>query len=179
MPYVILGIIVLIVSFVIALVSLVYEQRKVEERKSEEEGDLVVAANGGAGSMVPNVTQGQDTELPLGSSRLSTLSGANLPGDQTQLDSRVVASQTRDDDVWWNDLVGGSSGTGNVLPDSEEQKSILAIQEELARMTSAKTGTNSDQASLGGISDDKDSHQVRSKSFLSGEFSLADIRKKD
>ncbi len=184
MPYVILGIIILIVSFVVALISLVYEQRRVEGRKAEvEEEDSIVEAGGGTETSTEAVEHAEAEEDDLRRETDVVLperlpAGEPVPSVQARQDTGNFTSPIGEEEVWWNTLVAGSSGTGNTLDDSEEQKSIRAIQAELAKIVSDKSGGLNAQ---GRVQEKAVTgpYEAKKRDFLVGEFSLDDIRGRD
>lgn len=196
MIYVVLGIVVLIISFVVALISLVYEQRKVEERKSEQEAeDELAEANTGfepnynqAGSAAEGIhsqassgdfvthglsggMQDKTTVGPLQPSGPSVLQ-PNL-GDQT-------TSHGDSDDVWWNTLSAGAILDESAKATSDEDKSIQEIREELSKIILSKTGDSVHEPdTVGHDEPSEDTLDDNKQRVLAGEFSLGEIRKQD
>lgn len=195
MFYVIAGIIVLVVSFVVALISLVYEQREVEGRMDDsEENEAVVEAGSGASGLGPIATPDMGSgSVGLDQAELASLGpGTGLLYPQVDVgvtqhgvpvaalglvNRTAIQDDHQDGDLWWSKLTAGSSGRGNILGDSEEQKSIRAIQEELARLTAKKSGLGGQQDTNVENSGLVDYVKNRESDRLSGEFSLENISK--
>lgn len=186
MIYVILGIIVLIASFIIALVSLVYEQNKLEKKQEEalEQSGLLEA----------NVQQdkvGDVHDIPKTGTEYGSWQNTKPVLEKQKIDeglppeayggSPSAAGEQNanysDEGAWWKQLEQVSFQKDE-LPKSEEDKSIEAIKLELAKMVSGRGGRVAiDKTQETGETEIGD--EQKKDQLLSGEFSLGDIKSRD
>lgn len=167
MIFVILGIIVLVLSFVIALATLIRDQRKLEEenrRLQKEElpapkqAEVDILDNGDYATAQQPVPGQEPSDYQLH----QTVSQAPDSAAQTK-------GQVDEEGVWWRGIVDKVEPVSKA--DDDEQKSIEAIRSELARLMTKPT-----PASLNNMPDQgQDDHDKHSS--LAGEFSPRDIKR--
>jgi len=175
MFYVIVGILILIISFIVALLSLVWEQKKVEERIDDvdEAGapSSVEPVDGSVDSYESVVEPVTDAVVPLG-----VVSGYDAMSDI----GAGGALSGADEEVWWNKISSRGSTEDTKPGDSDDAKSINAIREELAKITANKIGLRPSELAEPEVVDVETSRMdAKKRNLLVGEFSLSDIRKKD
>ncbi|MEK7581257.1 MAG: hypothetical protein AAB512_03155 [Patescibacteria group bacterium] len=167
MIFVVLGIIVLVLSFVIALATLIRDQRKLEEenRRLQKEGPPslkkleVGMVDSGDGTTARQPVPGQE---PSDYQLHQTVSQAPDAAGETK-------SQVDEEGVWWRGIVDKVEPESNASDD--EQKSIEAIRSELAKLTTQKRPASLDNMPELG-QNDHDKHNS-----LAGEFSPRDIKR--
>lgn len=209
MVYVILGILVLILSFVVALVSLVYEQRKIEEKKEESESET----SGSAQESVPVQHQGQEApqQFQTTSQILTSFEQMNpnegivqndgfqnkqsMPVDDpvkthpeilppfSEEPAAVVAESHQpvsEEGVWWNRIQDSGQEPQKSKEESDEEESIQAIRDELSRLISNKTSPADARDEDVVVGDlNKTRDEDRKQRVLVGEFSLGDVKRSD
>ncbi len=192
MIFAIVGILVLVISFVIALVTLIREQSKMDSIAAGDEEDKDKGEDGPTSSkqahVDPLLTHKAEELSPhresLDTSRvhMDVVAAASMhqvhPGLEDvapQKDS--VAEKPR---VWWERL---ENDTESLEEKNEDEKSIEKIREELAKLMSTKTKVvEEDEASDEGLiveNPEKPTQGGLAASTLAGEFSLREIKKKD
>lgn len=188
MLYVVIGITILIVSFIIALFSLVLEQKKVEERTSDEDVESGLAASGGEGESL-GAEHGEPTADAVGgdivtqsrqpSPAVPSSGDINPPFEQNSTggDTAILAAH---EDVWWNKISSNGAVVDSKSGDSDEEKSINAIRQELAKLTGNKIGVGADVLDEPEpVNNGPSRIDAKARNLLAGEFSLGDIKKRD
>ncbi len=172
MLYVILGILILIVSFVVALISLVYEQRKVEERTKDEEVET--------GLVEEDVADIVDMPEPISMPQVAVSHTA----EPSALPSFSTSHDTGYEDVWWEKIQTSTASEKNIPVQNEEEESIAQIRQELAKLVHGNKSVPTSNLVDDTLKVDKDVQEVsridtKRRNLLMGEFSLGDIKKRD
>lgn len=176
MIFAILGILVLVASFAIALVTLIREQGRLEdsENKSKVRPSVIKAA--------PVVGDDHDlvvvdkAEEPVLAEK--PLVQQDVPEPAVDVDWRAgdgSVDLVDKPNVWWERLDGGAD---RVDEKDEDQKSIEKIREELAKLMSTKVNMAPEEKPA----ENNSVPELARSSFsstLAGEFSLREIKKKD
>lgn len=184
MIFAILGILVLVVSFVIALITLVREQGSIDDvgvaAKSEGDKDAVVVQTIKK-EPVDRLVAHKAEELnpyqkPPDAPFANVTSGDTLDEASASLEAETpVGVSEGKPHVWWERLDERDDSLGET---NEDEQSIEKIRQELAKLMSTKANTEvtdepeadlSQEPTLGGLT----------ASTLSGEFSLREMKKKD
>lgn len=197
MIFAVLGIVVLVVSFVIALVTLVREQSRIDEVGSVEteddkgrvdapvlEKDLSAESlrremsgqgfNPLAGHKTEELNSHQE---PLDMPDAHMAAGSMVHDANASLEGAadVGARDGKKPHVWWEKL----DENGDSLDEkNEDEESIEKIREELAKLMSTKTNVKEEE----GLTVESRQTQIQSglgATTLAGEFSLREIKKKD
>lgn len=160
MIYVILGIIILVVSFVVALISLIYEQRKVDELKSEEGPEISTSDS------IRRIEVENEKDEKLGQDNLMSAQEVTIKN----VESEAVPE---DENVWWKRLEDKTDG--GIAPTKDEEASIQAIREELSKMISTKN--DPEEVIEAQEQNTFDRNEDKRQRVLVGEFSLRDVKR--
>lgn len=183
MIFAILGIVILVVSFVIALVTLVREQRRIDDA-----GFVPPGSDKGAVAAITSEKELSDPqaahkieELSPHSEPLETLdthkaSGAILQEASAGLEGAVaVGTLEEKSHVWWERL---AEGEDSLYEKNEDEKSIEEIREELAKLMSTKTNVVEEKG-LAVENRQESTQRGLGSATLPVEFSPREIKKKD
>jgi hypothetical protein len=183
MIFAILGIFVLVVSFVIALVTLVREQSNLENVDDGQsiEGKKIVKSPIVSDKYVEQPDLHKLEELSPYQKPFDVTVGVRTSEDIVEKEDKGLAAVTVGESfegkphVWWERLDEKDDSLGEK---NEDEQSIEKIRQELAKLMSTKANTEvtdepeaglSQEPTLGGLS----------ASTLSGEFSLREMKNKD
>lgn len=180
-----IGIVVLVISFVIALVTLIREQNAIDSTSVTEplvDKHTNAISGGEEAQLDPLLAHRADEGLSsqeeeaLGVSSVHMTAHAPLQDASGGLGRMVTPGIVEEKPhVWWEQL----DENGNSLNEkNEDEKSIEKIRGELAKLMSTKTNLKEEE----GLT--VESHQTQTQSGLGSaalpvEFSLREIKKKD
>lgn len=187
MIFAIIGIVILVVSFVIALITLVREQNKLNDAEIESvESDMATAPERFKKVILdPDLTHRREEPKPYAQP-------LDVGGAHNALDSEILSEGSHNiesvqeaetivgkPNVWWERLDDAGE---NLEEKNEDEKSIEKIREELAKLMSTKTPASApmeteEENLLVEKNQNPESNDLRAKT-IAGEFSLREIKKK-
>lgn len=179
MIFLILAILVLILSFIIALYSLANEEKKfsqneiIRNQEFEEEG-----LPGESGSALGPEKLAPDIYQSTAAQAVNMPSVATKSDYKPQQVSNVPSLKTRPAGggrIWWEELEGQVQ---KKEINNEEDRSIEEIRSQLAQMISNRGDTTADDTQpVEMVSDDSEKKTVRDQKVFLGEISLSSLRK--
>lgn len=186
-----IGIIVLVISFVVALVTLIKEQNANDRSSAEEpveDKHKKAVLDGEEAQPDPLPAHKVDERLSSHEEESLGVSSVHMTADAPLQEAsgglgRMATSGMAEEkpQVWWEQL----DENGNSLNEkNEDEKSIEKIREELAKLMSVKNNVElaDEESGDDGLIVENPQKQTRgglAASTLAGEFSLREIKKKD
>ncbi len=179
MIFLILAILVLILSFIVALFSLASEEKKFSQNERVRNRELEEDALTEEPVQVSNLGQSTQDFYQQGPAQAAGTPPVATKSDyRPQQVSSVPNSNTGTSGgsrVWWEELEGKVQKEAG---GSEEDKSIEEIRNQLSQMISARGDTTTDDTQpVEMVSDESEKKTVRDQKVFLGEISLSSLRK--
>ncbi len=185
MIFLIIGILVLILSFVIALYTLLRDAKREDEKVRQDEEAIalnkseVVAQELPAGVSTPPVEPAPTPELVLPQTTQLSSTARKVeefkPGAIKDSLTGENAGETPDQDVWWAQL--NENGTKNGPMQTSEAAEIEEIRAQFDKLIAERKSTIETQAEI--PEPDQPVQKKRDNKVLLGEISLSDVRDRD